>query len=178
MEKTQNRDFYRIFVRAITLWKHFCSTKNTKKWKRVFTLPRAHQHRVFHEMFQVLALDARPKWWFSFFGNSEIVLPRTHQNIDFCKKNQKGTFFSFFLNDLEENILNRQLLILNFSWILMIFLLSPRISELLKQALNSHKICSPCAFLSISPRLLNIFWWDFFKQNVLIEIRRLARFFV
>ena len=39
----------------------FCSTKNRKSWKRVFTLPRAHQNQVFHEMIQVLALDARPK---------------------------------------------------------------------------------------------------------------------
>ena len=29
-KKTQNHDFYRIFVRAITLWKHFCSTKKLK----------------------------------------------------------------------------------------------------------------------------------------------------
>ena len=30
MKRSQKRDFYRIFVRAITLWKHFCSTKNKK----------------------------------------------------------------------------------------------------------------------------------------------------
>ena len=98
MKKSQKHDFYRIFVRAITLWKHFCSTKNKKRWKRVFTLPRAHQNRIFHEMFQVLALDARPKWWFSFFWKSEIALPRTRQNIDFPKKYLKSFFFFFFVS--------------------------------------------------------------------------------
>ena len=97
MKKSPKHDFYRIFVRAITLWKHFCSTKKQKNWKRVFTLPRAHQNRVFSEMFQVLALDTRPKWWFSFFLKSEIALPRTRQNIDFSKKFQESYIFQFFV---------------------------------------------------------------------------------
>ena len=56
--------------------------------------------------------------------------------------------FSVFLNDLEENIPNKQFLIFVFSWILRIFLLSPRISELLKQALKCRIFCYPCSFLS------------------------------
>ena len=89
---------------------------------------------------------------FRFFGKSEITLPRTRQNIDFSKKIQKSYFFQFFLYDLEENIPNRQFLIFDFSWILRIFLLSPRISELLKQALKWRIICYPCSFLSIIAR--------------------------
>ena len=32
-KKLKKHDFYRIFVRAITLWKHFCSTKKQNKGK-------------------------------------------------------------------------------------------------------------------------------------------------
>ena len=87
-KKLKKHDFYRIFVRAITLWKYFCSAKIKNSWKCIFTLPRAHQNLIFPEMFQVLALDVRPKWLFTFFGKSEIALPRTRQNIIFSKKFQ------------------------------------------------------------------------------------------
>ena len=87
-----------------------------------------------------------------FFGKSEIPLPRTRQNIDFPKKS-KNKLFSVFLYNLEENIPNRQFLIFDFSWILGIFLLSPGISELLKQALKCYIFGDPCSFLSISQLL-------------------------
>ena len=66
----------------------------------------------------------------------------------FPKKIRK-LHFPVFLYHLAENIPDRQFLILGFSWIIRIFLLSPRIPELSKHALNSHKICSPCSVLSI-----------------------------
>ena len=99
MKKSPKHDFYRIFVRAITLWKHFCSTKNRKSWKRVFTLPRAHQNQIFHEMFRVLALDARPKWWFSFFlENVKSHCLGLAKTYIFQKISKKLLFFSFFVS--------------------------------------------------------------------------------
>ena len=66
-KKTKKRDFFRIFVKAITLWQHLDSRKIKKTWKRVSTVSRAYKNLVSLRSFRDLARVTRPKWWFFIF---------------------------------------------------------------------------------------------------------------
>ena len=62
--KTENNFKNVIFSESLLERQRFENTfaqQKQKNGKHVFTLPRAHQNQIFHEMFQVLALDVRPK---------------------------------------------------------------------------------------------------------------------
>ena len=82
----KKHDFKGIFVKAITLWQYFDSTKN-KKVGKVF--PRCLEPikiRFFLDYSKIWRELSGPHGGFPFFEKSVFTLPRAWKNIDFSKK--------------------------------------------------------------------------------------------